>query len=169
VNSEKGRKENNGPEKTISTRRRERISSGNIPHHTARRKTMKLSLKKWITWYLVAALLVIGITPRVYAGFSPSEGFALASGERTSNLDKVQKFLEMKMVRERLKDLGFTPEEIQGKLNDLSDQQLHQLAMKMDDLKVGGGDALGVIIAILVIIILVIIIIQLTGHKIVIK
>jgi len=39
----------------------------------------------------------------------------------------------------------------------------------MDDLKVGGGDALGVIIAILVIIILVIIIIQLTGHKIVIK
>jgi hypothetical protein len=84
-------------------------------------------------------------------------------------LDKVQKFLEMKMVRERLKDLGFTPEEIQGKLNDLSDQQLHQLAMKMDDLKVGGGDALGVIIAILVIIILVIIIIQLTGHKIVIK
>lgn len=129
---------------------------------------MKLSLKKWIIWYLVAALLVIGITPRVYAGFAPSEGFALTSGERASNLDKVQKFLEMKMVRERLKDLGFTPEEIQGKLNDLNDQQLHQLAMKMDDLKVG-GDGLGIVIAILVIIILVIIIIQLTGHRIVIK
>ena len=62
----------------------------------------------------------------------------MTSGERASNLDKVQKFLEMKMVRERLKNLGFTPEEIQGKLNDLSDPQLHQLAMKMDDLKVGG-------------------------------
>jgi hypothetical protein len=129
---------------------------------------MRIYPKKWMTWYLVAALFVIGITPRAYAGFAPSEGFALASGERASNLDKVQKFLEMKMVRERLKDLGFTPEEIQGKLKDLSDQQLHQLAVKVDDFKVG-GDGLGIIIAILVIAILVIIIIQLTGHKIVIK
>ncbi|MBP1714682.1 MAG: hypothetical protein H6Q42_2885 [Deltaproteobacteria bacterium] len=129
---------------------------------------MRIPLKKWIVWYLVAAIFVIGITPRVYAGFAPSEGFALTSGERASNLDKVQKFLEMKMVRERLKDLGFTPEEIQGKLNDLNDQQLHQLALKMDDLKVG-GDGLGIVIAILVIIILVIIIIQLSGHRIVVK
>ena len=129
---------------------------------------MRIFLKRWITWYLVAAIFVIGITPRVYAGFAPSEGFALTSGERASNLDKVQKFLEMKMVRERLKDLGFTPEEIQGKLNDLNDQQLHQLALKMDDLKVG-GDGLGIVIAILVIIILVIIIIQLSGHRIVVK
>lgn len=130
---------------------------------------MRTPLKKWIVWYLVAALFVIGITPRVYAGFAPSEGFALTSGERASNLDKVQKFLEMKMVRERLKDLGFTPEEIQGKLNDLNDQQLHQVAMKMDDLKVGGDSGLGIVIAILVIVILVIIIIQLSGHRIVIK
>ena len=129
---------------------------------------MRVLLKRWITWYLVAAIFVIGITPRVYAGFAPSEGFALTSGERASNLDKVQKFLEMKMVRERLKDLGFTPEEIQGKLHDLNDQQLHQLAMKMDDLKVG-GDGLGIVIAILVIVILVIIIIQLSGHRIVVK
>jgi hypothetical protein len=130
---------------------------------------MRTPLKKWIVWYLVAALFVIGITPRVYAGFAPSEGFALTSGERASNLDKVQKFLEMKMVRERLKDLGFTPEEIQGKLNDLNDQQLHQVAMKMDDLKVGGDSGLGIVIAILVIVILVIIIVQLSGHRIVIK
>ncbi len=129
---------------------------------------MKSPLKKWIVWYLVAAIFVIGITPRVYAGFAPSEGFALTSGERASNLDKVQKFLEMKMVRERLKDLGFTPEEIQGKLHDLNDQQLHQLALKMDDLKVR-GDGLGIVIAILVIVILVIIIIQLSGHRVVVK
>jgi len=129
---------------------------------------MRTPLKKWIVWYLVAALFVIGITPRVYAGFAPSEGFALTSGERASNLDKVQKFLEMKMVRERLKDLGFTPGEIQGKLNDLNDQQLHQLAVKMDDLKVG-GDGLGFVIAILVIVILVIIIVQLSGHRIIVK
>jgi len=129
---------------------------------------MKTSLKRWITWYLVAAMFVIGITPRVYAGFSPSEGLVLPSGERTADRDKVQKFLEMKMVRERLKDLGFTAEEIQGKVKDLNDQQIHQLALKMDDLKVG-GDGLGFIIALLVIVILVILIIQLSGHRIVVK
>jgi len=113
-------------------------------------------------------MFVIGITPRVYAGFSPSEGLVLTSGERTSDLDKIQKFLEMKMVRERLKDLGFTADEIQGKLKDLNDQQIHQLATKMDDLNVG-GDGLEVILVLLVIVILVILIIQLTGHRIVVK
>jgi hypothetical protein len=51
----------------------------------------------------------------------------------------------------------------------LNDQQLHQVAMKMDDLKVGGDSGLGIVIAILVIVILVIIIIQLSGHRIVVK
>lgn len=129
---------------------------------------MKVAMRKWITWYLVAAMFVIGITPRVYAGFAPSEGFTLTSGEKASDLEKVQQFLEMKMVRERLKDLGFTAEEIQGKLQDLSDQQIHQLAQKVDDLKVG-GDGLGIIIALLVIVILVIIVIQLSGHRIIVK
>jgi len=129
---------------------------------------MKTFPKRWITWYLVAAMFVIGITPRVYAGFSPSEGLVLTSGERTSDLDRIQKFLEVKMVRERLKDLGFTADEIQGRLKDLNDQQIHQLATKMDDLNVG-GDGLEVILILLVIAILVILIIQLTGHRIVVK
>ena len=129
---------------------------------------MRTFLKRWITWYLVAAMIVIGITTRVYAGFSPSEGLVLTSGERTSDLDKIQKFLEMKMVRERLKDLGFAADEIQGKLQDLNDQQIHQLATKMDDLNVG-GDGLEVLLVLLVIVILVILIIQLTGHRIIVK
>jgi len=129
---------------------------------------MKLFLRKGVVWYLVVAMFVIGITPRVYAGFAPSEGFALAPGERASDQGKVQQFLEMKMVRERLKDMGFTSEEIQGKLKDLNDQQIHQLAQKVDDLKVG-GDGLGIVIAILIIVILVIIVIQLTGHRVVVK
>jgi len=129
---------------------------------------MRKALKKGIVLYLVAAMFVIGITPRVYAGFAPSEGFALAPGERTADVDKVRQFLEMKVVRERLKDMGFTSEEIQGKLQDLNDQQIHQMAQKVDDLKVG-GDGLGIVIALLVIVILVIIVIQLTGHRIVVK
>jgi hypothetical protein len=129
---------------------------------------MKGVLKKWIVGYLVVAMFVIGITPRVYAGFAPSEGFSLAAAERGADLEKVQRFLEMKMVRERLRDLGFSPEEIWNKLDGLSEAQLHQLALKIDDLH-AGGNGLGFVIAVLVIVILVIIIIQLTGHRIVVK
>lgn len=129
---------------------------------------MTKGLRKWITWYLVAAMFVIGITPRVYAGFSPSEVIGLSPAERSADLKKIQKFLEMKMVQERLKEFGLTQEEIQSRLNQLSDQQIHQMALKIDDLTVA-GDGLGIIIALLVIAILVIIILQLTGHKIIIK
>ena len=129
---------------------------------------MRKGIRKWITWYLIAAMCVIGLTPRVYAGFSPSEVIGLSPVERSADLQKVQKFLEMKMVRERLKELGLTQEEIQSRLGQLNAEQLHRVALKLDDLTVA-GDGLGVVIALLVIAILVILIIQLTGHRVVVK
>jgi hypothetical protein len=130
---------------------------------------MKIPFRKWITWYLVVAMFVIGITPRVYAGFSPSEVIGLSPADRSSDLRKIQKFLEMKMVGERLKDFGYTPDEIQSRLDQLSDPQVHQLALQIDNLKVGGDDALGILVALLVIAILVVILVWLLGHRIVIK
>jgi len=129
---------------------------------------MKKSIRNWIIWYLVTAMFVIGITPRVYAGFSPSEIIVL-SQERSSDLQKVQKFLEMKMVRERLKEYGLTQDEITARLDQLSDQQIHQLALKIDDLRVAADDGLGIIVALLLIAILVVILIMLLGHRVVIK
>ncbi len=129
---------------------------------------MRNPLRKWITWYLVLAMFVIGMTPRVYAGFSPSEIMSLSPAQRSGEIKKIQKFLEMKMVRERLKDFGFTAEEIQTRVDQMSDRQIHQIALQLDSLEVG-GDGLGVVIAILVIVLLVIVIIQLLGHRIVIK
>jgi len=130
---------------------------------------LRRTIRKYVTWYLVVAMLVIGITPRVYAGFSPSEAIGISPAERSLDTMKIQKFLEMKMVGERLKELGFTQDEIRARLHQLSDQQIHQLALNLDDLKVGADSGLGIIIALLVIAILVILIIQLTGHRIVVK
>jgi hypothetical protein len=132
-------------------------------------KWMRTPLKKLIIGYLVMVMFITGFAPRVYAGFSPSEGVSLSSAERDSELKQIQKFLEVKKVRERLGELGLSPDEIQARLNQFSDPQIHQLALKLDDLKVAGDDFLGVIILLLVIAILVILLIQLTGHKIVIK
>jgi hypothetical protein len=130
---------------------------------------MRVRLKKWITWYLVMAMFVIGITPRVYAGFSPSEVIGLSQVDRSSDLQKIQKFLEMKMVGERLKEFGLSPGEIQTRLDQLNDPQIHQLALRLDDLKMGTDSGLGIVIFLLLVAILVILIIQLTGHKVIVK
>ncbi|MDO9028542.1 MAG: PA2779 family protein [Candidatus Roizmanbacteria bacterium] len=123
--------------------------------------------KKYLTWYLLIAMFVIGIAPKANAGIVPSEIIAMSQADRAADLGKIQKVLEMKMVRERLEKLGFAQDEIQNKLSSLSDQQMHNLALQIDKIKVGGDGGLGIVIALLVIAILVVLLIQLTGHKVV--
>ncbi|MFB3886526.1 MAG: PA2779 family protein [Thermodesulfobacteriota bacterium] len=122
---------------------------------------------KCISWYLVVAMFIIGITPRVYAEFSPSEVIGFSPTDRASDLQKIQKVIEMKMIGERLRELGLTPDEIQNRLSLLSDQQIHQFALQLDELKIG-GDGLGIIVGLLVIAILVVILLYLMGHRVII-
>jgi len=129
---------------------------------------MKRKLAKWITGYMVTVMCVIGITPRVYAGLSPSELISLSQSDRHSDLQKIQKVLESKMIRERLKQLGFSEEGIQNRLHQLTDDQIHQIASKVDELNIGGDGAAAVII-VLLILILIGLIIYVTGHRIVIQ
>jgi hypothetical protein len=112
-------------------------------------------------------MFVIGITPRAFAGFSPSEATSLAF-DRPSDLEKVRKVLEMKMVREKLKEFGFTTNEIEKRLNELSDDQIHQIALQIDELKVG-GDGWAVAFLFLLIAILIVLVIYVTGHRVVVK
>ena len=127
---------------------------------------MRIPLMKHLSWYLIIAMFIIGIAPKADAGIAPSEIIVMSQVDRTADLGKIQKVLEMKMVRERLEKLGFAQDEIQSKLSSLSDQQMHNLALQLDDVK-AGGDGLGIVIALLVIVILVVLLIQLTGHRVV--
>jgi hypothetical protein len=122
---------------------------------------------KHISWYLVIAMCILAVAPRVDAGIAPSEIVAFTHADRDADLGKIQKVLEIKAVGERLKQFGLTTEEVQQRLKQMNDQQVHQLALQLDELKVGQSDALGVIIALLVIVILVIVILKLTGHKVI--
>ena len=129
---------------------------------------MKRKLAKWVTWYMVSAMFFIGITPGVYADFSPSELISLSQVDRNSDLLKIQKVLESKMIRERLSQLGFTEEGIQQRLSQFSDEQIHQIAMKIDELKVGGDAGEAVILG-FVIVILIVVVIYFLGYRLVIK
>lgn len=130
---------------------------------------MKSSWMRWISWYLVVAMFVLGITPRLYAGFSPSEAISLSTVDRPSDLEKIRKVLEMKMVRERLKDLGFTPDDIEKKLSQLDDQQIHRLALNLDELRVGGSGWAWVLVILILVAIGVIVYFYVTGHRVVIE
>jgi hypothetical protein len=99
---------------------------------------MRKKITKWVAWYMVTTMVLFGITPRAHAGFSPSEGLALLQQDRQADIQKIQRVLEVKMVSERLRALGFAPGEIQARLSQLNDQQIHQLAQKIDELNVGG-------------------------------
>ncbi|MBE0425510.1 MAG: PA2779 family protein [Nitrospirae bacterium] len=129
---------------------------------------MRFPFMKQLTWYLVIAMFIISIAPRVEAGLAPSEIIALAQVDRNSDLEKIQKVLEVKAISKRLKQFGLTEDEIQKRLEQLSDQQIHQIALKLDELKVGQGDVLGVIIALLIIAILIVVLLNITGHKVII-
>jgi hypothetical protein len=129
---------------------------------------MSITFKRIISCYLILAVFLIGIVPRVDAGFVPSEIINYNGYERSADIEKIQKVIETKIISERLKQLGLNKEEIYLRLEQLSDRQLHNLAMQIDDLKVGQGDVFGVIIALLVIAILVVVLLKLTGHKVII-
>jgi hypothetical protein len=125
---------------------------------------MRRVVIRYVAWYLIMAMFVIGITPRVYAGFSPSEPISLSSSDRASDLQKIRQVVEMKMVRERLEELGFTQDEINKRLDQLSDAQIHQLALQLDELRVG-GDGWAVVIVLLLIAAIVLLVMYLSGYR----
>lgn len=128
---------------------------------------MSMPLMRHISWYLIIAMFIIGITPKADAGLAPSALIAMSQTDRSADLGKIQEVIEIKMVSERLEKFGLTQDEIQARLGNLSDQQIHKLALQIDDIKVGNSDVLGVIIALLVIAVLVVVLLQLTGHRVI--
>ena len=124
-------------------------------------------MRKWITCYLVLAMVVIGVVPPVEASFLSSETMKMTVNDRALDLRTVQGTLETKLVSQRLVDLGFTAEEVGARLAQLSDQQIHQMAQKLNDVRVGQDG--GFFIGLLVIAGLVVLIYYLLRHPVVIK
>ncbi|HYR01875.1 MAG TPA: PA2779 family protein [Syntrophobacteria bacterium] len=110
---------------------------------------------------LVIVMGLFGFLPRLDAAFVPSAD-SWSALDRQSDMARVQKVLEDKMVRERLKALGFTEEEISARLDQLSDQEVHVLATQLDTVTAGGSTG-EVIIVILLVAILVLLVLQLSG------
>jgi hypothetical protein len=107
-------------------------------------EAMGIVLRKILVSYLTLWILAVGMLPTDgWALLIPSDMQSAALGsEASSDLQIVQRHLEGKLVTQRLAELGLTAEEVQARLSDLTDEQLHQLASNLDGLQVGGDPAL---------------------------
>jgi hypothetical protein len=120
-----------------------------------------LNVKPLVVVCLIGALITISTFPgRAEAMFvpaAPSEDAVRTfktAGNRAADMARIQAVLESKVVRQKLMDLGLSPEEAMVRINRLSDEQVHQFASRIDSLQAGGGVIELTIIVLLVIVII---------------
>jgi hypothetical protein len=99
---------------------------------------------------------------------SQVSGATTIGSARDADLIAVQRALEHKVVAQKLRDYGVTPDDVRTRLASLSDQDLHVLASHSKGLS-AGGDGLGMLVMVLVIVLLVIVIMKLLNKEIIIK
>jgi hypothetical protein len=87
---------------------------------------------------------------------------------REEDIRTIQRALESKIVQEKLKAYGLSKEEIEKKLSEMDDQQIHILARASEKV-LAGGDVLGTVIAVLLIAILVVLLLKLLNKEIIIR
>ncbi|MBU1076776.1 MAG: PA2779 family protein [Spirochaetes bacterium] len=112
-----------------------------------------------IAVYMILFFTAPGMTAMVASSFHSKT--VLTQIEKQEKLETIQRALEHKMVQDKLKAYGLNKEEIEKKLKDLSNDQIHILAQASEKL-LAGGDSLGLLVTVLVIILLVVLILRLT-------
>jgi hypothetical protein len=128
------------------------------------------NLRKPLLVFSVALYLTLFLTSPTLAGLVGS--FASpdlqASEMRTEEIRKIQVALENELVRAKLHAYGLTADEVDQKLDQMTDEQIHLLAQASDDI-LAGGNGVGLAIGILFIILLVVVILKLTDKTVVVR
>lgn len=119
-----------------------------------------------LVWILVAWMGGLAAVPAP-AGAAPAPtALALAAPDRAAGLGAIQAFLERKVVRQRLADLGLSAEEIQARLPQMTDEQIHAVASRLEGLQ-AGGDGLGIVLGVLLVVLIIIVILKITDTRII--
>lgn len=119
-----------------------------------------------LIWVLVAWMGGLAAIPAPAAAAPAPTHLALAAADRAASLTAIQTFLERKVVRQRLADLDLSPEEIEARLPQMTDEQVHAVASRIEGLQ-AGGDGVGIVIGILLIVLIVIVILKVTDTKVI--
>jgi len=120
-----------------------------------------LFMSAWLT-LLYAAPAGAGLVA------SRTSGVTAIDSPRAADVVMVQRALENRVVAQKLRDYGVSPDEVQIRLASMSDQDVHTLASATKGLP-AGGDAIGALIGIAILVLLVILILKLLNKDIVVK
>ena len=132
---------------------------------TIRFGLVRFSPWRCLVWVLVAWMGGLAAVPAPAAAAPAPTHLALAAPDRAAGLTTIQAFLERKVVHQRLSDLGLSPEEIQARLPEMTDEQIHAVATRIEGLQAGGNGA-EVALVILLIVLITIVILWVTNTKI---
>lgn len=123
----------------------------------------------WTALTLIFSLGALDIGPAA-AALAPSRtsGTATIASARDADYLVAQRALENKIVAQKLRDYGVSPDEAQARLASMSDQDLHTLATASKGLPTG-ADGTGAVIGILVVVILVIVVLRLLNREVVVR
>ncbi len=120
---------------------------------------------KLLSVYLMFAIFILTMPVQGWAMFIPAGEM---TPSRQADLDTIQKTLESSLIRQRLMDFGLTSEEAMARVNNLSNEQIHQFAAKLDALQ-AGGDGVDALIFLLLVAIVVIVVLEATGHHVILR
>ncbi len=127
---------------------------------------MLKTIFKLLSIYLVLAMVLITMPAQGWAMFIPNQ---TASSARQADMSSLQKTLESSIVKQRLMDYGLSPEEAMARMNNLSDEQVHQFASRLNSLQAGADGGVDALVFLLVVAILVVLILELTGHHVIVR
>ena len=113
--------------------------------------------------FLTVAFSILSFASSTPAMFIPSPYEGNGAGHREADLEKIQKFLESKLVQHKLSQLGLSREQIEERLHQLDNEQIHQIASQIDSLEAGGDSTVAWIIALVLLAVIVFLVLELTG------
>ncbi len=120
---------------------------------------------KMLSTYLMLAMFILTLPVQGWAMFIPA---SQTTTSRKADLDTIQKALESNLIRQRLMDFGLTADDALARINRLSGEQIHQLAVNLDSLQAGADDGLGLVIFLLLVVIITVVVLETTGHRVII-
>jgi Family of unknown function (DUF6627) len=132
-------------------------------------KTFPKKLRFWTGMLVVLSMSALDFSPAL-AALAPSQttGATAITSARDADMLVAQRAFENKIVAQKLRDYGISPDEAQIRLASMSDQDLHTLASASKGLP-SGGDGTGAIIGVLIVVILVIVVLRLMNHEVVVR
>lgn len=123
----------------------------------------KFCFNRVFVCYLTVAFSILSFASSAPAMFIPSPYDGSGTSHREIDLQKIQRLLESKLVQHKLSQLGLSREEIEERLHQLDDQQIHQVASQISALEAGGDSTAAIVIIVLLLALVGFLVLELMG------